>query len=77
MVLLQKNIPQDGPLQRGHLKPCWYLEQDDDRKLYIRYVDEDDPSSNFRVPLHEVLEDPSSHATNLVQERIYRMFEEQ
>ena len=57
-------------------EPRYYLEQDDDRKLYVRYVDEDDPSSNYRVPLHEVLENPSSHAANLAQERIFRMFEE-
>lgn len=33
----------------------WYLEQDDDGSLYIKYENDDDRSDNWRKPLHEVL----------------------
>ena len=33
----------------------WYLEQDSDGGLFVRYENDDDHSDDWRKPLHEVL----------------------
>ncbi|GGE24809.1 hypothetical protein GCM10011390_50290 [Aureimonas endophytica] len=55
----------------------WYLEQDEDGSLWVRYENEDQPGDEWRKPLAEVLANPPSMKTAaLVQERIERMFAE-
>lgn len=60
----------------SHRDAWWYLEQDDDGGLFVSYENDDDHSSDWRKPLHEVLADTASTAGRLVQERIDRMFED-
>ena len=59
------------------IRDCaWFLDQDEDGALFVRYENDDDPSDNWRKPLAEVLADQKSSTARLVQERIDRMFED-
>lgn len=53
----------------------WYLEQDDDGGLFVRY-ENDDHSDDWRKPLAQVLANLTSSAAQRVQARVDRMFED-
>lgn len=55
----------------------WYLEQDDDGSLWVRHENDDDHSSDWKRPLHEVMAGGgSSGFERALQERVNRMFKD-
>ena len=59
--------------QRGS---WWYLQQDEDGSLHVRYKNDDDHSMDFRKPLHEFIASGWGTINLELQSLIDRMFEE-
>jgi hypothetical protein len=54
----------------------WYLVQDENGQLFVKYENDDDYSGDWEKPIAEVLANGPSTAKTLLQERIGRMFED-
>lgn len=54
----------------------WYLEQDTDGSLHIRYENEDNPDDKWRKPINEFLVSSNNRARRELMDRISRLFEE-
>lgn len=53
----------------------WYLEQDDDGSLHVRYEDDMPPKSEWRKPINEFLSGGGMASHRALVELIDRMFE--
>jgi hypothetical protein len=52
----------------------WYLEQDKDGSLHVRYENDDDPSDNWRMPINDFLSRGGSSSHQALVELVDRMF---
>jgi hypothetical protein len=54
----------------------WYLEQDEDGSLHVRYENDDDHSLDWRKPLHEFIASGWGTIQPELQSLINRMFDD-
>ena len=72
---MAKNTVIETPTSRQY-DSWWYLQQDEDGSLHVRYENDDDHSMDFRKPLNEFIASGWGTINLELQSLIDRMFEE-